>query len=360
MSARRPRRQSGFVLAATLWVLAALTLAVGAYAIWARTALEEARALAVRQAARHDAFSARATLEYTLGVEAFDAAGLPPAPQTSAGQAETLRSGFIGVDEYSILPRGHEIRLDGRVYATPGGGRFAIQDTAGLLNADSGDDPRIDGLLGLLGISMLQRGPLLDKLLDYQDPDDLLHLNGAEAPQYKEHGLPPPPNRRLITSMEAYRVLDWPGVAALWSGDAWARYTTAAHFGPVNINTAPEAVLEAVPGINPTAARRIVAARGKAPFILPEQGLTAGGVAGVSALEFITYPARYLRLEFWSPGSAFVECYDLELTPQIDQGYPWTMVGYYLIPLQDAPQFRNEHPEPAPGYLFAAASDARQ
>lgn len=356
----RPGRERGFVLAVTLWVLAALALAVGAFTVWTQSAVKDASRLRSAAQARREEMSVLASLRYSLGVRTLDVAGLPPAPQTAHGFGLSMRSGVNAQGEFSVHARGDEIRLDGQPYVTGSGVRFAIQDTAGLLNADSGDDQHVSNLLGLLGIARLKRGPMLAKLLDYIDPDSLVRLNGAEAPQYKAKGLPPPPNRHLITPMEAYRVLGWSSDRRLWRNRQWARFTTAAHFGPLNLNTAPKKVLETIAGINPSQAARIVRKRVTSPFVVPEQGFAAGGVNGLDPFNFITYPSRYLRIELWMPGTAFVRCYDLELTPEQGHAAPWTLVTYHLIPVRNLPRFANETPEKAPGYLFAAAPDAGQ
>ena len=355
MNTYQRRRSEGFILITTLWILAALTLAVGAYSVWTHLAIQRAQSLMQAHEARRLEFSTLATIKYNLGVARLDLAGLPPVPAGLSRTSQTLpRVGDMG--EISILPRGHEIRLDGTVYQAAGGVRFSIQDLAGLLNADEGANPNLRRLLGLLGVPLLQQGPLLAKLLDYTDPDDLVRLNGAEAPQYRARGLPPPPNRRLLTPLEAYRVLDWATQAGLWKDGAWERYTTALHFGPLNFNTAPRTVLESLPGMTPKAAQRIITAREKAPFVNSFQAITAaGGIPGLNPFDYVTYSSRNLRVELWVPGTEYVQCYNLQLTPLLPD-HPWEVESFYRIPLQDAPRFARQPPRSAPGVLYAAAS----
>ncbi len=360
MNTYHRRRSEGFILITTLWILAALTLAVGAYSVWTHLAIQRAQSLMQAHEARLLEFSTLATIKYNLGVERLDIAGLPPpVPAGLSRTPETLpRVGDMG--GISVLPRGHEIRLDGTVYQGGNGVRFSIQDLAGLLSAGEGANPNLRRLLGLLGVPLLQQGPLLAKLLDYTDPDDLVRLNGAEAPQYRARGLPPPPNRRLLTTLEAYRVFDWATQAGLWENGAWERYTTALHFGPLNFNTAPRTVLESLPGITPEAVQRIITAREKAPFMNAFQAITAaGGVPGLNPFDYVTYPSRNLRVELWVPGTEYVQCYNLRLTPSLPD-HPWEVESFYRIPLQDAPRFARQltrqPPRSAPGVLYTATS----
>lgn len=352
---RRTERPRGFILVTTLWILAALTLAVGAYSVWTHLAIQRARSLMRGHEARLLEFSTLATIQYNLGVERLNLAGLPPAPVGAYQIPKAVRL----VDDMggiSLRPRGHEIRLDGTVYRAAGGVRFSIQDMAGLLNAGEGSNPNLRRLLGLLGVPLLQQGPLLAKLLDYTDPDKLVRLNGAEAPQYRAHRLPPPPNRRLLTNMEAYRVLDWAGQAGLWKGGAWERYTTALQFGPINLNTAPRMVLESLPGVTLEVAKRIIAAREKAPFVNSSQAITAaGGIPGLDPFDYSTYSSRNLRVELWVSGTEYIQCYNLRLTPSLPN-HPWEVESFYRIPLQNAPQFTRPHLRSSSGVLDTAAS----
>ncbi len=350
---RRLERSEGFILVTTLWILAALTLAVGAYSVWTRMAIHRAQELMLEHKAGIHEYSTLATIQYNLGVSRFTIAGLPPVPVGSSSLASApLHAGDMGA--ISVFPRGHEIRLDGTVYRAANGIRFSIQDMAGLLNADEGANSNLRRLLGLLSVPLLQQGPLLAKLLDYTDPDDLVHLNGAEAPQYRARGLPPPPNRRLLTNMEAYRVLDWSGQTGLWGLGGWQRYTTALHFGLLNLNTAPQSVLESLPGVTSEIAERIIAARNKAPFVNAMQAITAaGGLLTLNPFDYITYPSRNLRIELWVPGTEYVHCYNLKLTSALPD-HPWKVESFYRIPLQEAPRFADQASRPAPGVLYTA------
>src|SRR5688572_30138050 len=96
--------------------------------------------------------------------------------------------------------------------------------------------------LEIKGVDLNERDHMIDCLLDWVDPENLVRLNGAEdEPGYKV------PNRLLMTLDEVRRVRGWEEFTARpdWDSDLTLKST-----GPVDIVWAPRDILLALPGLS--------------------------------------------------------------------------------------------------------------
>ena len=128
-----PRREDGFALVTTLWLLALLALVAVIVEGWISTALERAFALQERTETRAALIGATDRLAFLMATSGFSARGLELVPQASSAP----RTGA------SLPPRSPYIALDGRPYRP-------TQRTGGLICAPdetSWHEAR-DGLLG--------------------------------------------------------------------------------------------------------------------------------------------------------------------------------------------------------------------
>lgn len=305
-----PRAQRGFVLAATLWMMAILTIA----AMYFAQRIANARSLA-EQASLHsqallDMQADRAELLYRLATTPLSLYGLGDAPSTA-------------------------IALDDRVYAGTHAGELRLQDDRGLLNLNVIDDVRLDRLLNILGAPADGRAALIDALRDYIDSDDLKHLNGAEAGEYAAAGLPPPRNANLVTPYEARSIYGWSAIPSLWKNDVLARLTTTSGSWSLNPNTAPWQILATLPGMTPEGAQAIIAARKVAPLTQATQIAALTGVA-VSQDPFapgvVTFPADSVRITQQAHGMQWGWQYNVTLTPVSDFA-PWRIDYFYRVAL---------------------------
>ena len=84
-----------------------------------------------------------------------------------------------------------------------------VTAAAGQINLDQLAPEARSRLAAALGVKPDQRAALLDRLADDMDPDDLKHIQGAEAADYLAVGLAPPRNRPFVSPAEALGVLGW-------------------------------------------------------------------------------------------------------------------------------------------------------
>lgn len=147
-------------------------------------------------------------------------------------------------------------------------GRFGPQQSynvritgeGGRLNINwlvAGENPdRIEILrryLEIKGIDLNERDRMIDCLLDWVDPDDLVRLNGAEA----EEGYQPA-NALLVRVDELKKVRGW---EAITSTPGWDEEFTVNSSGPVDLLWAPRDVLRALPGFTDAMVERFLQIR---------------------------------------------------------------------------------------------------
>ena len=91
------------------------------------------------------------------------------------------------------------------------------------------------------GVDLNERDHMIDCLLDWVDPENLVRLNGAEDDAgYKA------PNRILMTLDEVKQVRGW---EEFTSRPDWDLELTVKSTGPIDVNWAPRDVLLALPGL---------------------------------------------------------------------------------------------------------------
>jgi general secretion pathway protein K len=316
--------QKAFVLVSTLWILAVLTIAASFFALWTQ------RTVAVVQANQEDVqgeldmLNTQASLIYLLTTQRMTIAGLTlPEDETTEEQEELdKKNDFWGQD--SILSQGGELAIDDRPYFGYGKAYFALQDEAGLLGINLATEPILARLLGLLGVDEALHDPLIAKLQDYIDTDDLHRLNGAEAYHYEKQGLRPPSNRYLINPMEIKRILDWSEQASLWENDRLGQLTNTVLAALPNFNTAPSLVLQAVFNMTAQGAERIIQIRQTIPFYNLNTINEIGALnLTLDPIDLNFFPSFYFRLTLWYEGGKRMRQVHVQLTHRADGFKPW-------------------------------------
>lgn len=349
--ARAPRSQRGFVLAVTLWVLAAIAVIVGAMTFWA---VEEVRSAADDRQRTDDLIamhSTRDTLLYIGATSDLTFAGMPTQPP---GEAELAIARLDEMGAFKHDPRGGELRLDSTRYAGLGDIAFALQDEAGLFGVMVPNESLLGRLLQAEHADQDAIPRLQDALLDYIDPDDLRHLNGAEKREYERARLPPPPNRRLLLPGEIRRVLGW---RALPGQGALPDLLTTFYSGAVNLNTMPAALLPVwLPGC-PRTCELFAEMRKRKAFQSGAEVQTLLGIRlpGDDAVDYRFLASDVLRVTFWGKSGEAWRIH-VRFTPLADQRGPWSILAAYPVPRPD----EHASAQPTGSALFADAPTDRQ
>jgi type II secretory pathway component PulK len=300
------RSQRGFVLALTLWILAAIAIMAGYFA-------ERA------QAVLHNVGSQQDEADALLAM--------------SDARAEVLyRFATTPMSLYGLGLTDTAIRLDDRLYAFNDDTTLRLQDDRGLLNINLIGDETLTQVLRNMGVPVERQAGLIDKLRDYVDEDDFVRLNGAEVDQYRAAGLLPPRNKPLVSPQELNRVLGWrdlPDVAI----NRRLLDQLAVRGGGFNPNTATRDVLMTLPGMTATGADAVIAQRN----IQPLQG--AGDLAAIAQIPpdvlgmmVMQFPADSFRLTLAGRHVNWMLRYNVSLTPYGDKA-PWQIDFGLRMPL---------------------------
>jgi type II secretory pathway component PulK len=335
----RRNNAGGFVLVVVLVALVVITLIASAVAIVSERAVADVRADVDAFDAEVEMTGTRDTVLYLLSTQRQTYAGLTVDQQQvmSAGQAMVVTgSPDEDGETFSPLPVGNEIRLDGTAYRGLGAVQFSLQDDAGRLSPNWSAPMYWPGFLSLLHVPPGRWDALQATLLDYQDPDSLHRLGGAEAADYSARGLPPPSNRTLVSPLELRRVLGWDDILKDRSDTEIVSLLTAAHSAALNVNTAPVEALQTIPGVDAAKAERIVALRKQAPYALPWQFIQDFELPLDEMAPIRLSAAGYGTLSLWHNAGGPVRLQHWTLTPADEGGRPWRLDYEITLPRDQA------------------------
>jgi general secretion pathway protein K len=259
------RADKGFVLALTLWIVAILGMVIAAMSTWVQTAVANAQVLRDRTDAQLAFADIRNELVYAIATRPRSPRGLEVGGHMTKPDP---------TDMFAIMSANIQsdaaVAFDWRPYVVESHPDYVIQiqDGRGLMPINRPDPTSTRRFLTALKIPESMRNRLADTLLDYIDEDTLTRAAGAEAPDYERLGLPPPPNRPLLTPYEAKHVLGWAGVKEIWETDMRKPLLTTCQEAGFNPNTASDIMLETyLPELSPEARQRIIARRAEKPFV---------------------------------------------------------------------------------------------
>jgi general secretion pathway protein K len=152
-----------------------------------------------------------------------------------------------------------------------GAGKFSykLRDEEALLNLNTAQPGRVEGLLTALGIEREQRDQITDAIQDWRDPNEEHRLNGAESDDYYLK-LPVPyraRNAHLASTMELLQIR---GITRdLFFGapnrPGLADAITVRTVGQININTASPLVLRAL-GLSTAEIELLIQTRRQVPY----------------------------------------------------------------------------------------------
>ena len=272
-------RRDGFVLIAALWLLVALG-AVGLDAalrsrtrrLAAANLLDETRARAAAVAgveyARSRLTAAMLDRADELRSEAVDRAR--GARARSLAEQQSITNLFRRSDPREDPWRAPELLIAPEMAFGDARYTLRIRDTGAALNLNAVDETVLRQFFSQgLRVDYAHADRLAQAILDWRDDDEIPRLGGAEREEYLRAGAPVlPPNREFAELDELRYVM---GMTPELFETA-SQYFTLIGSGAVNVNAAPEPVLNALPGMTPAAATQIIRLResGQLPRSLQE------------------------------------------------------------------------------------------
>ncbi len=257
--------ERGAILIVVLWVLLALSLLALSFSASVRTEVNAARNTVDQ---KQSYYMARAGVEYAV-YKILEA-------QSAFSQAQQALQGQVGRQQQQVP----EVFTGAvRLNLADGGADVEVIDESGKLNLNLAQAHLIYNLLIVIGVDPADADVITDSIEDWRDQDDLYRPNGAESdyyqklphPYFAKNGLFDVPEELLLVrgvTPEIY--YGKKGLTA--SGDRIEYYglqkyfTTFSTFNRININSAPLAVLAAIPGLDYDVAQEIVAMRQQAPL----------------------------------------------------------------------------------------------
>ena len=337
----------GFVLVATLWALAVLAL-LAAY-VTEVTSADVARALDERQRwrAELERRSTEATVIYLLATNRMNhrAALLADAQRFPGSDGAAARLPAAGEAE---------LRVTGTAYAGVGAARFSVQDEGGLVSVNAPRFPLFATVLRSAGIAAADVRTIVARVEDYIDVDDRPGPDGAEGPDYRQHGRPPPPNWIMASPLELSMVL---GVDERIDAAQWRRLRPLLTVRPVNgynFNTMHPEILAALLDLDGGRNERVLDERARTPLTrLRQIAMLSGKHLDIDELEVAMLPSRFQRIALWHEGPGPRVVVGVELTP-LGERTPWRIDYRYPVPppAPGGPEAPGDSPREAPSDLL--------
>jgi general secretion pathway protein K len=322
----------GFALVLVLWILVLLTAMVAEFAHSMRTEVTITRNFKEATQAYYIAHSGltRSIVEMLRNTS------------TTKNREDEGTEGTLWRVNVPIPPQGF------------GAGEFTvhIDNLAGLIDLNTASEKLLRLMANTLDISDSERGVIVDSILDWRDPDDFHRLNGAENKYYESLANPYGCKNGPFESVEELLlvrgmspelfekhlkaiVTTTPVKKTKLSGKGRRPHrATRTNVGQININAAPQQLLEALPQITPQQVQSLVDYRMERDLtsLLEVQDLM--GAQTFSAISpYLTLslsPYYTIRAEGRVTGSSVRQI--IRAVVQIDEKLPR---GYEIVSWQD-------------------------
>jgi len=311
----------GFILVATLWVLAGLGL-LASY-IDGLTDQNVQRALLHKQNIQHelDLYSTTATLVYLFATSRMNDRAL----------ILEEKQHLVRKDSEMVVPgrATREILLNDTVYRGLGDVVFSIQDEGGLAPLNSHRFPMFSGILRSIGLSESALGLVAGRLQDYTDVNQVLSLNGAEYFEYRQKQLPLPANGLMKSPPELQKLLGFP---ELFTAQQWAGlrpYLTVRQVTGYNFNVMPKEVLMALFGNQQAVVQAVISLREEERIYSVLQIERATGKQfNLDKQDLRQFPSPAIRISLWKKNTGRRTLSGVEFTP-FEEASPWRTDYHY-------------------------------
>lgn len=332
--AANSHKQQGFVLAATLWALAIMFIAVGILNTYVQRKMSLGLQAKENIQQSLDQISTEQTILYLLGTCRMTRAGLTLSYQNE--QQFLNEEGFLRTD-----PVGDEVWLDGSVYQGLGDSLFSIQDAAGLITVNAADPSSFEQLLTQYEPNLAVRTRLIGALIDYVDADDLLSIGGAEKQDYIAKGMIAPTNDYLRSPVELQNVYGWKEWLQAHPQFRYQEWLGSNRMGMLNINTMPKPLLVNLVGLQESMADQYILERRTNPVSSIPEFLLRFNLSEqqIQDEKYRTFPTSEFRLSFWNKGGGQARTISLQLTPN-------GLLGPWLVDYEYSVQSVNNNNEP--------------
>ena len=226
-------RQKGLALVLVLWVLSLMTIMAGSFALSMRR--ETAIVAGIRDSA----------------------------------QALAVAESAIAMAQMMLLnpEQSQRWRTDGSIYQidytsprqSVASVRIQMQSETGKIDLNRADQILLQALMSHAPVTAEQQTKIVNAILDWRDPDDLVHIDGAEKKEYQDAGLSYQPRNQAFQSIEELQlVLGVDELVFKWIEPLITIYSGQAQ---VNLQLAAKEVLQVMPGLDAALVDEFIAKR---------------------------------------------------------------------------------------------------
>ncbi|WP_100655924.1 type II secretion system protein GspK [Alteromonas flava] len=338
-------RQQGFILVASIWVMAILIMMVSAFAVWVEKSLDKALLQNHRANMEIHTTSTQSTLLYLIATQGATQAGIKvPIEQSNGELTDVTLDDFLGgavIDDMGskvVTIEGSELYVDGSSYKGVGNSRFSLLDLSGLIPLNSSSPIFTEELLSHLALEPARIRQLTMTLQDYIDKDNEMNANGAELFQYQQRGLPAPPNGQLLSRFELKNIIGWSELETLWGNSVLHNSMVASTIDRYNVNAMSPFIAQVVFDLSPTEANVLVTEGKRKKYSHFKDMVDRTGLALHPYFDRVEFnPSSRFRLSFWYPEARLKRELDVYFPVVVRAGdLPWVISRDLIVPVTES------------------------
>lgn len=266
------RREKGFALIMTLWVMVFLVVVVTSFALSSKWSIEST--INFKQE----------TEAYYLALSGYDLA------LNYIMNDSNMQIDFIDQEGVFHVDTEHE-PFRGKVPLYRGEVEIRITDEQAKININLITPERLRNVLEYIGVESDIQNTLIDSLADWIDPDDLHHANGAESDYYEEYGYKA--KDRALDTVEELLLVKGYSDEILYGSDTYralSPFLTVYGNNAININTVSAEVMRVL-GISEVDIENVMSYRD------PESGGLGQVPTNLFQYQLNATASSYLRVE---------------------------------------------------------------